>query len=147
MTRTVLGRWARLEPDGSTVLDALWAWYDGRRRKPYNHIECGDHYARSLAGWSMREALAGFRHDVAGGALAFLTSTGRGLRSAGGTTAGDGITMECTGGTLDVRRLTIEENGDAVGVGGRPGPSRILRFPVGLRLEAGQILRLALRSW
>jgi non-lysosomal glucosylceramidase len=41
----------------------VWARYDGRRRNPFNEIECGDNYARSLPGWLVLEALAGFTQD------------------------------------------------------------------------------------
>jgi len=46
-----------LADEGHAILDAVWARYDGRRRNPYNEIECGDHYARSLAGWSVLDAV------------------------------------------------------------------------------------------
>src|SRR5258705_3423857 len=38
--------------------------YNGTRRNPYNEIECGDHYSRAMAGWSVLEALGGFRYDA-----------------------------------------------------------------------------------
>jgi hypothetical protein len=37
--------------------------YDGTRRNPYNEIECGDHYSRAMAGWSLLDALTGVRYD------------------------------------------------------------------------------------
>lgn len=43
----------------SRITDAVWARYDGRRRNPFNEIECGDHYVRAMAGWSILEARAG----------------------------------------------------------------------------------------
>jgi hypothetical protein len=41
-----------LHGEGLAVLDAVWTRYDGRRRNPFNEIECGEHYARSLAGFA-----------------------------------------------------------------------------------------------
>jgi uncharacterized protein (DUF608 family) len=37
--------------------------YDGTRRNPYNEIECGDHYSRAMAGWSLLDALTGVRYN------------------------------------------------------------------------------------
>ena len=48
-----------LHEEGLRILEALRGRYDGRRRNPYNEIECGDHYARAMAGWSVLEALGG----------------------------------------------------------------------------------------
>jgi hypothetical protein len=50
--------------EGQAILDALWRRYDGRRRNPYNEIECGDHYARALAGWSVIDAMGGVCWDA-----------------------------------------------------------------------------------
>ncbi len=38
--------------------------YDGRRRSPWNEIECGDHYARPMASWTMLEFAAGFFYSA-----------------------------------------------------------------------------------
>ncbi|MEV0582595.1 GH116 family glycosyl-hydrolase [Nonomuraea sp. NPDC050310] len=61
--------WEGLEEEGRAILDGLWSRYDGRRRNPYNEIECGDHYARALAGWSVLDALAGASYDAVTGRL------------------------------------------------------------------------------
>ena len=37
--------------------------HDGTKRNPYNEIECGDHYARAMASWSVLEAAAGYRFN------------------------------------------------------------------------------------
>ena len=38
---------------------------------PYNPIECGDHYIRNVAGWSVLEALAGFSYNALTNTLTF----------------------------------------------------------------------------
>jgi hypothetical protein len=95
----------------------MWARYDGRRRNPYNEIECGDHYARAMAGWSVLEALAGFRHDAhhaavelrhpreAPAALPFLASEGWGMFEV----EEDELRVRCTGGRLEVGSLAVVE--------------------------------------
>ncbi len=52
-----------LDDEGWSILNGLWARYDGSKRNPYNHIECGDHYVRSMAGWSVLDAWTGQRFD------------------------------------------------------------------------------------
>ncbi|QTX03389.1 GH116 family glycosyl-hydrolase [Agromyces archimandritae] len=94
-----------LVDEGRAVLDALWTRTDGRRRNPYNDIECGDHYVRAMAGWTVLDALTGIRWDAVAGTLAltragrfpWLTSTGFGVVDA----AADAVTLHCHGGTLD----------------------------------------------
>ena len=148
-----------LHDEGRAVLDAVWARYDGRRRNPFNEIECGDHYARSLAGWSALQALAGFAHDVPSGAytfrraqspdtsVPFLASSGWGLWSQ----KGDELVMACTGGRLDVHRLTVVGRATeyVASVDGTAVPTRCttagIEFPDGITLLAGQILTLAAR--
>lgn len=50
--------------EGLTIVQALRARHDGCRCNPWNEVECGHHYARSLASWSLIPALTGFRCDV-----------------------------------------------------------------------------------
>lgn len=45
--------------------------YDGARHNPWNEIECGDHYARAMASWSLLLAASGFLHDGPAARLGF----------------------------------------------------------------------------
>jgi non-lysosomal glucosylceramidase len=54
---------------GLRLLRGLRARYDGSRRNPYNEIECGDHYARAMAGFSVLEAYTGAWYDAWAGQL------------------------------------------------------------------------------
>ncbi|XVU22755.1 GH116 family glycosyl hydrolase [Actinoplanes sp. CA-054009] len=45
-----------LDAEGLTIIRGVRARYDGTRRNPYNEIECGDHYVRAMAGWSVLTA-------------------------------------------------------------------------------------------
>jgi non-lysosomal glucosylceramidase len=66
-----------LTAEGYGILEALRARYDGTRRNPYNEIECGDHYARAMAGWSVIDAVSGVRYDAVTGQLVLRASSGR----------------------------------------------------------------------
>ena len=50
--------------------------YDGRRRSPYNEIECGNHYARSMAAWGLLVALSGYEYDLPNDTFSFSPRTG-----------------------------------------------------------------------
>ena len=55
--------------EGLRIVEAARNRYDGTKRNPYNDIECGDHYARAMAGWTILEALAGYRYDASNQAI------------------------------------------------------------------------------
>jgi uncharacterized protein (DUF608 family) len=106
--------WEGLDDLGWQIARAIWARHDGSRRNPYNEIECGDHYARAMAGWSLLEAIHGFRHDASTGSLSFreandgdrfpfLCSTGWGQLVADG---GE-VRLECHGGRVELSRLEV----------------------------------------
>ncbi|CAG7626002.1 GH116 family glycosyl-hydrolase [Paenibacillus allorhizosphaerae] len=50
--------------EGLTVVKAVRDRYDGVHRNPWNEVECGHHYARSLASWGLLNALGGFQFDM-----------------------------------------------------------------------------------
>jgi uncharacterized protein (DUF608 family) len=50
--------------DGLTVIRAIRARYNGRRRSPFNEAECGHHYARAMAAWTGILAWTGFQYDA-----------------------------------------------------------------------------------
>ncbi|MEV0618219.1 GH116 family glycosyl-hydrolase [Nonomuraea sp. NPDC050404] len=56
--------WEGLEEEAWMILHGLWRRYDGTRRNPYNQVECGDHYVRAMAGWSVLDALTGASYDA-----------------------------------------------------------------------------------
>ncbi|MHB8629603.1 MAG: GH116 family glycosyl-hydrolase [Aggregatilineales bacterium] len=57
--------------EGLTVIKALRDRHDGVRRNPWNEVECGHHYARSMASWAVLLALTGFHCDLGRGEIRF----------------------------------------------------------------------------
>jgi uncharacterized protein (DUF608 family) len=67
----------RLEA-GLEIVRAVRNRHDGVRRNPWDEVECGHHYARSMSSWALLLALSGFHCDVAAGALAFAPAVAAG---------------------------------------------------------------------
>ncbi|WP_353112918.1 GH116 family glycosyl-hydrolase [Microbacterium sp.] len=94
---------------------ALRARYDGVHRSPWNEIECGNHYARSLASWALLIAASGAQWDAPSrtlsfdpafpGAQSFLFTTGSGWGRA--EIDGDVLTLRLDGGELELDDLLL----------------------------------------
>jgi hypothetical protein len=54
-----------------TMLTDVRERHDGTRRSPWNEVECGDHYVRPMASWTLLEAASGYQYDAIQGRLAF----------------------------------------------------------------------------
>jgi len=50
--------------EGLAIVKGIRERYDGARRNPWNEVECGSHYARALASWSVLLALSGYRYSA-----------------------------------------------------------------------------------
>jgi hypothetical protein len=58
--------------EGIAVMKAIRDRYDGRKRDPYDQLECGGYYARSMANYSLLLALSGYRIDAPAGRVEFV---------------------------------------------------------------------------
>ncbi|MEZ5110264.1 MAG: GH116 family glycosyl-hydrolase [Microbacteriaceae bacterium] len=111
--------WEGLDAEADAVLDALWTRHDGRRRNPYNEIECGDHYSRAMAGWTVLQARSGVRIDELHGRMhlsrdgrwPWVSSTGFGTVEVRGLE----VSVSCTAGALDVAVLREGDRGGNLG--------------------------------
>ena len=98
-----------LVDEATQILEALWARHDGRRRNPFNEVECGDHYVRAMAGWSVLEARLGLSWNqldatlrVEGpGRVPILTGTGWGQA----VIDGEGARARVHAGSVALRRI------------------------------------------
>jgi len=57
--------------EGLAVMKAIRDRFDGRKRDPYDQIQCGGYYVRSMANYSLLLALSGYRLDATIGRLEF----------------------------------------------------------------------------
>ncbi len=55
--------WEGMVMEGLAVTRAVHDRYHASRRNPWNEIECGDHYARSMASYGVYLAACGFEYD------------------------------------------------------------------------------------
>ena len=157
-----------LVDEGMRVLTNLRDRYSGDRRNPYNEIECGDHYARAMAGWSVLEAISGVRYDATAHAFSLVEASGRtnsrlplitatGWGSIVQQAGPDGyrIQMDADYGVVVVRSVAVDfDDGDtvAVDVDGEPVTATAARgdrgltvtLPVDLALAAGSCLTVAI---
>lgn len=57
--------------EGLEVIKAVRERHDGVRRNPWNEVECGHHYARSMASWAVLLATSGFQANMNEGVMSF----------------------------------------------------------------------------
>lgn len=57
--------------EGLDIVQAVRDRHDGIRRNPWNEVECGHHYARSMSSWALLLALSGAQADMANNAIHF----------------------------------------------------------------------------
>jgi uncharacterized protein (DUF608 family) len=60
-----------LVEEGLKIVEAARSRHDGTERNPWNEVECGHHYARSLASYGVLLALTGFNCDAVNKTLTF----------------------------------------------------------------------------
>lgn len=57
--------------EGLRIVEAVRSRHDGIRRNPWNEVECGHHYARSLASYGVILALSGYHCDLTNAKIEF----------------------------------------------------------------------------
>ncbi len=104
-----------------TMLDDIRHRHDGSRRSPWNEIECGDHYVRAMASWSLLEEAAGVVYDASAEALRFSPRLGTADGFSGFFITGSGwgtlrlaakqASVEIDYGSLRLTTLTLPAQG------------------------------------
>ena len=123
--------------EGLQIVEAARERYSGVKRNPYNDIECGDHYARAMAGWTILEALAGYRYDAIDDAITFAPAVTsepfRGPFVAGGgwgvaaiAPSGNG-SLSVQFGDVTLRQITlpVATSGHPISVNGTAIPTTL----------------------
>jgi hypothetical protein len=158
--------------EGLAIAKAARDRYDGIPRppiprNPWNEIECGGHYARAMSSWSLLLALSGYRYDGPARDMRFAPritperfraffcgpegwGSLRQVRDAGKQT--NDISVAWGSLPLSVLRLQPPAGRRTVSATLRGKPVRasatteagelVVRFPEGVRIVAGETLRL-----
>ena len=64
--------------EGERMVKAIRDRYDGEKRNPWNEIECGSNYARSMASYALMPIYSGFEFDMAEKHIGFAPVFGEG---------------------------------------------------------------------
>jgi non-lysosomal glucosylceramidase len=117
-----------LVDEGLTIVRAARARHDGSRRNPFNDIECGSYYARSLSSYALLNAFVGLTFDQRVGEIGFAParpgdavyfwSAGRGWGEI--AFRGAAATLTVKGGELRISRLRLPALAGRAFVDGRP---------------------------
>jgi uncharacterized protein (DUF608 family) len=107
-----------LVDEGLSVVKGVRDRHDGIRRNPFNEFECGDHYARALASWSVLLALSGYQYSAPDQRLSFApclggskfecffsTGTGWGTVAISSPKGACRVMVKVLYGTLDLKEL------------------------------------------
>ena len=60
-----------MEREGLQCIRAIRSRYDGMRRNPWNEMECGSNYARSMASYALLLVYSGFMFDMGRNMIGF----------------------------------------------------------------------------
>lgn len=135
--------------------------YDGRRRSPWNEIECGDHYARPMSSWMLLEMAAGFFYSAPDRAMQFsprvtpenfksffITGSGWGSIAQQRSEAEQTVTIAVRYGRVEIASLSLDLPDQVASVqaelDGKPVEVAVedgkLFFPRPLTIDTGQTL-------
>ena len=161
--------WEGMLEKGLAIGKAIYDRYLPRDRNPYNEIECSDHYARAMSSYSAFMAVCGYRYDGPEGKLAFgpkmqhdnfraafTTAEGWGQFSQTVQEGRQENTIELRYGKLQLRQLTLDaapetkvgecvvtlDDHDVSAKVDRDDSGVVIRFPKGLNVVAGQLLKV-----
>jgi uncharacterized protein (DUF608 family) len=150
--------------EGLAVVASIRDRYDGKKRNPWNEIECGSHYARSMASYGLLNAFSGFEFDMTRGHLGFQPVQKPGGRFKCFWSVGSGwgevdlqadrASLRVLQGALTLRSLGLkfQKAGGAIDItlGRRRIPARVERgvvyFDSPVTLAEGAELRVTRRA-
>lgn len=151
--------WNGLVEEGVALVQAVRDRYDGRRRNPWNEIECGSNYARSMASYALLNSFSGLSFDMVAREIGFCPKSMHGGRfrcfwslaeAWGEVEIGPrDAALRVGRGDLTIRRLTLPWSGAGpvtAKLGRRALPCRrdgnVFDFGGDVTIGQGMVLRL-----
>ncbi len=102
--------------EGMTIVKAVRDRFDGEKRNPWNEIECGSNYARSMATYALLNVFSSFEFDMTRRAIGFhnTTNTFWSLDSAWGTYCQQGNIANLTvlAGEITLQQFSFTPTGE-----------------------------------
>ena len=151
-----LGRYA----DGARIVESVHRRYL-RAGRPWNHVECGDHYSRPPSSWATLIAATGFKPDVPRQALTVAPTAPGDFHAPWATALGFGrigrtgqtLSIGCSYGKLTFKKLQVNTANPkpAVRLAGRAVAAQAMQqenltaieFARSVSIGAGQTLTVA----
>ncbi len=100
--------------EGESMVKAIRDRYDGEKRNPWNEIECGSNYARSMASFALMPIYSGFTFDMTKKHIGFAPLSGKGkylfsVAESYGTVETDGVsfTVSSLGNPLTLNFVSV----------------------------------------
>ncbi|MBN2271503.1 MAG: hypothetical protein JXN61_12870, partial [Sedimentisphaerales bacterium] len=98
-----------LVEQGLAVTRMVHDRYHAAKRNPFNEVECGDHYARSMASYGVFLAACGYQYDGPKGILGFAPRLGlEDFRAAFTTAEGWGTFSQKREASRQVERIEVK---------------------------------------
>ncbi len=114
------------EEEGLKMVRAVRDRYDGYRRNPWNEMECGSNYARSMASFALLLIYSGIRYDMPDKKMGFVPLKGEGtffwsLEGAWGavTVGKEQVEVKVVEGELRLKAFVTALKAASAEVGGR----------------------------
>jgi len=145
---------------GLAITRAVHDRYAAERRNPYNEIECGDHYARSMASYGIYLAACGFQYHGPRGEIgfaprvspdnfrcAFTTATGWGTFAQQMTAASCVATLDVKHGHTDLRMVTLnvprgrKTSAVKVTLAGQPIAAKLTQSDTQVQIRLGESVK------
>ena len=101
-----------MEENALTCIQAVRSRHDGAKRNLFSEVECGHHYARSMASWASILAYSGFHYSGIEQSMKFTSRPGSYFWSNGYSwgicsVTDKTVTLEVLKGTLNVKTIKI----------------------------------------
>lgn len=144
-----------LTDEAERVVGTVRARYDGKRRNPWNEMECGSNYARSMASYSLVPAYGGFSFDMTTGHIGFAPKVYEdGLFRSLWAVAGaygtveitpSGVTLTVIEGELPLRSISLPKTDRSATVTADGSPVACIAEEGEYRFTGGATVRAELK--